>query len=66
MLNEQIKKFKNVLVSDHKNLVNITSVLKRDTKKCDYLKNIFGEFIQENEKAYTLENAKIEDTIMLF
>jgi len=53
LLNTQIKKFKDAFVSDHRDLINITSEINKYTKNNDnnleVLKNSFMEFIKEEK-----------------
>ncbi|CAI6353626.1 unnamed protein product [Macrosiphum euphorbiae] len=67
MINQQIKKFKDAFVSDHQDLVNITSELNKYTKtnnnNLDILKTSFREFIKEEIGNDMLEKTNHENTI---
>ncbi|KAL4096415.1 hypothetical protein QTP88_021377 [Uroleucon formosanum] len=54
LLNTQIKKFKDAFVSDHRDLINITSEIDKYTKNnnnnLETLKNAFKEFVKEEKR----------------
>jgi len=67
MISQQIKKFKDAFVSDHQDLVNITSELNKYTKtnnnNLEILKTSFREFIKEEIGNDMLEKTNHENTI---
>jgi len=66
-LNQQINKFKDVFVSDHKDLINITTELNKYTKNANnniqLLKDNFIKFTNEEKTNNLIEKTNHENTI---